>query len=209
MFYAIEKTELERINEVKTTIIKMLVNRKFINEENMENKIKKLIEEDKSEYIIDLDNSQNYNSIIEDKKIYLKFINVNITSSSKGSEIYEYILKNMDKYKILIVENINLKSEKNITNFDTKYEIFRMTELQQNIVEHDYYIPHIPLNEDETQQILREYNMQNKEMPMIQSHEIIVRYFNLRIGESFKILRYSQETGISPYYRLVVKQINS
>lgn len=209
MFYAIEKTELERINEVKTTIIKMLVNRKFINEENMENKIKKLIEEDKSEYIIELDNSQNYNSIIEDKKIYLKFINVNITSSSKGSEIYEYILKNMDKYKILIVENINLKSEKNITNFDTKYEIFRMTELQQNIVEHDYYIPHIPLNEDETQQILREYNMQNKEMPMIQSHEIIVRYFNLRIGESFKILRYSQETGISPYYRLVVKQINS
>ena len=209
MFYAIEKTELERINEVKTTIIKMLVNRKFINEENMENKIKKLIEEDKSEYIIDLDNSQNYNSIIEDKKIYLKFININITSSSKGSEIYEYILKNMDKYKILIVENINLKSEKNITNFDTKYEIFRMTELQQNIIEHDYYIPHIPLNEDETQQILREYNMQNKEMPMIQSHEIIVRYFNLRIGESFKILRYSQETGISPYYRLVVKQINS
>ena len=189
MFYAIEKTELERINEVKTTIIKMLVNRKFINEENMENKIKKLIEEDKSEYIIDLDNSQNYNSIIEDKKIYLKFININITSSSKGSEIYEYILKNMDKYKILIVENINLKSEKNITNFDTKYEIFRMTELQQNIIEHDYYIPHIPLNEDETQQILREYNMQNKEMPMIQSHEIIVRYFNLRIGESFKILR--------------------
>jgi DNA-directed RNA polymerase subunit H (RpoH/RPB5) len=209
MFYAIEKTELERINEVKTTIIKMLVNRKFINEENMENKIKKLIEEDKSEYIIDLDNSQNYNSIIEDKKIYLKFINTNITSSSKGSEIHDYILKNMDKYKILIVENINLKSEKNITNFDTKYEIFRMTELQQNIIEHEDYIPHIPLNEDDTQQILREYNMQNKEMPMIQSHEIIVRYFNLRIGESFKILRYSQETGISPYYRLVVKQINS
>ena len=51
--------------------------------------------------------------------------------------------------------------------------------------------------------------MQNKEMPMIQTHELIVRYFNLKVGESFKILRYSQETGISPYYRLVVKQISS
>ena len=63
----IEKSVYQQINDVKTTLIKMFVNRGFISKSNKDKYIEKLIkdENDELEYMIDLDNSKNYNTEIK------------------------------------------------------------------------------------------------------------------------------------------------
>ena len=89
-----EKSYHQQVIDVKQTVIKMLVNRGFINVENKEKYMKKLIadENDDMEYIIQLDNDKNYNTHIPNKKIYIKIFDYKISSINKTSPIGEFII---------------------------------------------------------------------------------------------------------------------
>ncbi len=109
----IEKSNHQQLNEVKTNLIKMFVNRGFINTDNLQKTIDKLIKDDNDdqEYIIPLDNESNYNTTIKNKKLFVKILDYKITSVNKNSPIGEFISKHDSEYKILIVQDINQKSE--------------------------------------------------------------------------------------------------
>jgi DNA-directed RNA polymerase subunit H (RpoH/RPB5) len=203
----IEKSNTQQLNVVKSTIIKMFKNRGFINEENVEKYTKKIISEenDDLEYILTVDRESNYNTTIKNKKVYIKIFDYKISSINKISPIGEFITKYNNEYKFIIVENINQKSDKIISSYDTICEIFKISELMINIVDHIFVPKHIVLTEEEGTAVLVAYCAKKKDMPLLLTTDPISRYYNMKPGEICKIIRPSVMTCEAPFYRIVVK----
>ena len=203
----IEKSYTQKLDLVKTNVVKMFVHRGFINNENIEKRTKKLIDNhsEDNEYVLELDNNTNVNSIISNKKIIIKILNYKISSVNKSSEIAEFITKYNNDYKFIIVEAINSKSEKILLSYQTDFEIFKFTELMICIVEHILVPKHMILSQDETNQVLQEYCARKRDMPFIMSNDPVARFYNMKPGEICKIIRPSILTCDVPFYRIVIK----
>jgi DNA-directed RNA polymerase I, II, and III subunit RPABC1 len=203
----IEKSHHQQMNSIKTNIVKMFKNRGFINEENEEKYIKKITsdENDDNEYILNLDNDTNYNTNIPNKKVYIKISDNKNTSITKNSPIGEFLTKHHAEYKLIIVESMNQKSEKIIASYETPCEIFKITELMINIIEHILVPKHIVLSQEEGQLVLEAYCAKKKDMPLILTTDPVARYYNMQPGEICKIIRSSVMTCETPFYRIVVK----
>jgi DNA-directed RNA polymerase subunit H (RpoH/RPB5) len=203
----IEKSHHIQLNDIKTNLIKILVNRKFINIENQDRSIEKIIKEDNDdqEYIINLDNESNYNTTIIKKRIYVKIFDYKITSINKNSPIGEFISKYNDEYKILIVQNINQKSENIIQSYETPTEVFKLIHLMINIVDHVLVPKHIVLKKEEGDAVLQAYRAKKRDMMLIRTTDPVARYYNMKAGEIIKIMRPSVMTVEAPAYRLVIK----
>jgi DNA-directed RNA polymerase subunit H (RpoH/RPB5) len=203
----IEKSNHHQLNDIKTNLIKMLMNRDLINSENLDKYINKIINDDNDdqEYIIKIDNESNYNTTISKKRIYVKIFNYKITTINKNSSIGEFISKYNDEYKLLIVEDINPKSEHIIQSYDTPTEIFKIMELMINIVDHVLVPKHIVLNKDESEKILQAYRAKKRDMMLIRTTDPVAHYYNMKPGEIVKIIRPSVMTCESVAYRLVIK----
>jgi len=203
----IEKSYHQQLNEVKTNLIKMIVNRNFILKENENKYIEKLIKNvnDDQEYEIQLDNESNYNTTIKNKKIIIKIFDYKIASINKTSSIGEFIIKNDKNYKILIVQDINQKSSNLINSYESPTEIFKIKDLMINKVDHILVPTHIVLDEKEGKQVLESYCARKRDMNLIKSNDPIARYYNMKPGEIVKIIRPSIMTSETFSYRLVIK----
>ena len=203
----IEKSNHQQLNEVKTNFIKMFINRGFINIENIQKSIDKLIKDDNDdqEYIVSLDNESNYNTTIKNKRLFVKIIDYKITSVNKNSPIGEFISKHDSEYKILIVQDINQKSENTIESYSTQSEVFKINQLMINIVDHVLVPKHIVLSKDETDAVLEAYRAKKRDMMLIKTTDAVAKYYNMKPGEIVKIIRPSVMTVEAPAYRLVIK----
>ena len=203
----IEKSNHQQLNEVKTNFIKMFINRGFINIENIQKNIDKLIKDDNDdqEYIVSLDNESNYNTTIKNKRLFVKIIDYKITSVNKNSPIGEFISKHDSEYKILIVQDINQKSENTIESYSTQSEVFKINQLMINIVDHVLVPKHIVLSKDETDAVLEAYRAKKRDMMLIKTTDAVAKYYNMKPGEIVKIIRPSVMTVEAPAYRLVIK----
>ena len=110
----IEKSNYQKINMIKTNIIKIFCHRGYIKLENLQKSINKLVEQenDDYEYTLTLDVDTNYNTTIKDKQIIIKLFDYKISSINKTSPIGEFITKYNNAYKFMIVDDINSKSVK-------------------------------------------------------------------------------------------------
>ena len=207
----VEKTYEEKLIDVKTTIVNMFHKRGFINKSNVKKITEKLISEILEEYIIPLDNDENYNSKIPDKEIYVKIFNSKITSISKDTEIGQYITSDdrSKKYKFIVVEDINSRTEKNINMYDNQIEIYKFTNLQQDITLHRRYSEHIPLTKEEIEAFLVEYNAKPINLPQMYNTDPVAKYFNMKVGDIFKVNRISTVTGTTPYYWHIIYDPNN
>ncbi|AYV80041.1 MAG: DNA-directed RNA polymerase subunit 5 [Gaeavirus sp.] len=207
----IEKSQYQRLNDVKTNLINIFTNRGFINPENQKKYTDKMIsqENDDLEYIIHLDNATNYNTTIEKKRIYLKIFDYKISSINKDSPIGEFLTKYNDEYKFIIVENINQRSEKMIASYKTACEIFKIAELKLNIIDHILVPKHIVLTVDEGKAVREAYNAKKRDMPFMSSTDPIARYYGMKPDEICKIIRPSVMTCEAPFYRIVVKSLGT
>lgn len=203
----IEKSHHQQLNDIKTNIIKMFVNRGFIKEDNFNKYVKKFIsdENDDMEYTIMVDVENNYNTTIKNKKIFIKMLDYKISSVNKNSPIGEFLSKYHDEYKLLVVENINQKSEKIISHYKTACEIFKTAELKICIVDHILVPKHFVLTQEESKIVLETYNAKKKDMPLISSTDPVARYYNMKADDICKIERASVMTCTAPFYRIVVK----
>ncbi len=203
----IEKSVYQQINDVKTTLIKMFVNRGFISKSNKDKYIEKLIkdENDELEYMIDLDNSKNYNTEIKNKKIYVKIFYYKIASINEKSPVGEFLKKYNNEYKLIIVQDITAKTEENINLFDAQVEIFKFNKLQSDITEHILVPLHEVLTSEEGEKVLESYRARKRDMPLIRTNEDVAKYYNMKPGEITKIYRPSPLTCESIAYRLVIK----
>ncbi len=203
----IEKSHHQQLNDVKTNLIKMLTNRGFINQDNQQKTIDKIIKDDNDdqEYVVQLDNASNYNTEIKNKRIYVKIFDYKITSINKNSPIGEFITKYNDEYKILIVQDINAKSENIIEGYETPSEVFKIMELMINIVDHTLVPKHIVLTKEESDEVLQAYRAKKRDMMLIRTTDAVARYYKMKPGEIVKIIRPSVLVCEAPVYRLVIK----
>lgn len=204
----IEKSFHQELIDVKTTIIKIFVNRGFINLSNRESQIQKLISDDNDdmEYTINLDLNKNYNTEIPNKKIHVKIFDYKIASVNKTSPIGEFLTKYNNEYKFLIVYDINPKSEKNIIDtYSPNIEIFKFNKLKSDITEHDMVPRHIVMTKEEGELVMESYRARKRDMPLIKTTDPVAKYYNMKPGEIVKIIRPSPITCESIGYRFVIK----
>ena len=92
----------------------------------------------------------------------------------------------------------------------TKYSnyyinIYKIQDLQYNILEHSFVPQHIKLTEIEKNDLYLKYNIENdKQMPQISRFDPIAKAILLRPGEVCKIIRHDKISLQNDYYRICV-----
>ena len=73
-----------------------------------------------------------------------------------------------------------------------------------DIIQHELVPLHIKLTDDEKQKVLEEFNISEKQLPMIGEKDIMIKKLNAKVGDVIKIIRKSPTLGQSIFYRVVV-----
>ena len=74
-----------------------------------------------------------------------------------------------------------------------------------DLVSHVAVPKHEMLNEEETQIFLKDYILKKREIPKMFISDPVSKYFNAKVGQVFRIIRPSEVSGQSIYYRIVIK----
>jgi len=83
--------------------------------------------------------------------------------------------------------------------------IYKVQQLQYNILKHNYVPKHIKLNEDEKHELFKKYNIKNdSQLPQIGRYDAVASVIFLRPGEVCKIIRYDKISFENEYYRICV-----
>ena len=104
-------------------------------------------------------------------------------------------------HKIIIVDDVVFSILKENNKF---VELFKTSELMLNLIDFKYCPKAIMLNEEEIKQVLKDYNVSKKQLPQFEKKDPLVRYYNGRKGDMFKIIRSSPVSGVAIAYRVVV-----
>ena len=190
-----EMTEQERQQNSIRTIINMLIARRWITNEPEKhyNILVKISTE-----IIDTTSIET-----DVKKIAIKFYNSKLNTLKNDKEIDIFISNFPDFHKILIVNDLSTKVDKQI--MDSKgFEIFRIMDIIRDISKHHLVPKHILLSKEEATLIMEEYKLKPKDMGRIYSDDPMAKYLYAQKDDIIQIIRYSINSGYSTYYRLVV-----
>jgi DNA-directed RNA polymerase subunit H (RpoH/RPB5) len=193
--------------EVLSNIVKMLTNRKLLDKNNIEKNISSLIqqESDNDVYKIKLDYPEVYYDKSTENTYYIKLLNQKVSSIAKSSNIGDFVYDKKNAPKLIVVTGITNKARQQLQE-DFKYiEVFTEQELMIDLVSHIAVPKHEMLNEEETQIFLKEYLLKKREIPKMFIGDPVSKYFNAKVGQVFRIIRPSEVTAQSIYYRMVIK----
>lgn len=187
----IEKNSKEILQEVKKNLLKMLKERKLIDEPND-----------------DLNNEQT-TFIIPTKKgnYHVKIYRSHITSLNKIPEIIDFLNATSD-HKILIVQLISNKTEQIMRINYPDTEIFLEKTLMMNLIDFIMIPKHELLSSEETQNVLEEYRIKKNELPKILLNDPVAKYYDMKIGDICRIIRPSETAGYGVSYRIVVEPVS-
>lgn len=149
-----------------------------------------------------------------DKRLKKEDINMIIDSiKADMNDKYNYnlILVVREKPHSLILKRIDsINNNDEADDYDLKnlnVEIFYHRELIINITKHERVPKHIVLNESEKNNVLEIYKCKPEQIPQYAINDPLVKYYGLKHGEMCKIIRKSQTSGTSIYYRIVNKNV--
>ena len=191
-----EMTDLERQYSCLQTITNMLIKREWLNNDSDE--IKKLEQYKKvllTDHPVDIE--------CNNKKVSIRFYNVKLTSLKNDREIDNFIEAKQNYHKILIINEISSKLEKQIME-SKNFEVFRIMEIIKDISQHHLVPKHTLLTDDQATEFMQEYNLQKRDMGRIYIDDPMVRYLYAQKDNIIQIIRPSTGSGYSTYYRLVV-----
>lgn len=186
------------IDTILLNLVKMLSTRGVLLDQNIEKNYNDLLKQKTEELIFKI-NSEKDNSIY-----YVMIITSKISTLKKIQGIDGFLTLSKGNNRIFIGEDIAQKAYKQFLELK-KSEIFYMHELMINLIEHDLQPKFELLTKEEKENKLREYNIDLKNISKILSIDPVVRYYNAKTGDIFRIIRYSPLSGHSFHYRVVIE----
>ena len=183
---------------VLTNLIYMLTERGILKNENVDKNIKNIINDISEEKIFKIKSETSsaiYNVMI---------VNGKISTVNKIIGFDNFINLSNNQNRIFIGNNISQKAFKQFLEKKNS-EVFFEKELMIDIIKHKYQPKFKLLSDEEKQQKLKDYNIENKFESKMLSTDAVARYFNAKPGDIFRIKRPSTFSGESFHYRLVVE----
>ena len=183
----------DKIQTVIKTLCRIISERKYSNKSLKEifDKIKPLINDDQLVFTID------------DKKFGIKFVSNFLTTIKKEASIENFLEKNADVHKFVIINRLSDRAVKQILEYKNT-EVFTMDELLIVVIDH-YLVPqHILLSPDEKENYLTIFNHQIRDMKKILLNDPIAKFYGAKVGDMFKIIRPSITAGKDIDYRIVI-----
>ncbi|RDX83906.1 DNA-directed RNA polymerase V subunit 5A [Mucuna pruriens] len=105
---------------------------------------------------------------------------------------------------ILIVQNhITSQALKAVNLFSFKVEIFQITDLLVNITKHVLKPKHQVLTDRQKKNLLKKYNIEEKQLPRMLQTDAIARYYGLERGQVVKVSYSGEITQMHVTYRCV------
>ena len=194
--------------QIRTNVINniftMIYNRGLLRFESKEAQLKKWLEApfETNTFEIKLD-KKDYDNI-DVYHISLK-LDVSISKIARQTEIDE----NPKIHQIIILHDIANHFLNAIMTKLPLIEIFLVQEMIIDIASCDFVPKHILLSVEEKEKILNESITSQAEIPKIFITDPMSKYFNAKVGQIFRILRPSETSVYSVYYRLVIKNNDS
>ena len=183
----------DKIQTVIKTLCRIISERKYSNKSLKEifEKLKPLINDDQILFTID------------DKKFGIKFVSNFLTTIKKEASIENFLEKNADVHKFVIINRLSDRAVKQILEHKNT-EVFTMDELLIVVIDH-YLVPqHILLSSDEKENYLTIFNHQIRDMKKILLNDPIAKFYGAKVGDMFKIIRPSITAGKDIDYRIVI-----
>ena len=143
-----------------------------------------------------------YNFEIENKKYSINILNQDVKNISNGSPIDDYLNKNIDTHKFLIVKSFSKKTYSQIIKDYKNVEIFTLFEFLEDIPAKEFIPQHILLNDEEKKELFESFGL--NELGRINNTDIMARYYGAKLNDVFRIIRPNLNSGTSIYYRFVV-----
>jgi len=153
---------------------------------------------------------------INEEKIYVKYhlakrlVRDNINDYIDDLYNLEQVLNKGDTLMILIKLELNDPLINILNDIWEESGIFiilyNLKRLQYNILEHEYVPTHIILNNSETEEMKKKFNINNDaQLPCISRYDPVSISIGLRPGQVCKIIRHSKTAIKSEYYRICSK----
>jgi DNA-directed RNA polymerase subunit H (RpoH/RPB5) len=138
----------------------------------------------------------------ENMKYSIYIVNSTLNSIVNKSPLDEYLSDNLDERKILIIKNPAKRALKQLYKYEN-CEFFFVREMLEDFPSKFFIPQHILLNDDE-KELLSE-RLEVKNFSRIRQYDPMVRYYNGKINDVFKIIRMNPTTMEEVAYRIVIK----
>lgn len=211
------RIDTETIRErVLSNIVKMFFHRKWIKQENLENRTKTVIDSanDENLYKVKLDvklgtfptyefqNTDGKADFVDDV-VFIKLVPQKVTSVGKSPIIVDFLTTYKQSHKILIVDEMSDKSRNALMS--NKYvEVFSEKKVLQNVMDHVLSPAYEILTPDECTEVLKEYQLTRRQMQIMFDTDTVAQYLFLKKGRIVRITRNSEASGNAIGYRIVV-----
>ena len=73
-----------------------------------------------------------------------------------------------------------------------------------DITKHEFVPRHIKLTEEQTEEVLKKFNISKKQLPRVLNEDPALSKLDVKKGDVVKITRKSPTTGESEFYRVVI-----
>jgi DNA-directed RNA polymerase I, II, and III subunit RPABC1 len=198
--YVLEKSINIIHDTVLTNCIKMVYNRKLIDidQDSLQNYIDNILSKKSDDLVYEL-------GVYQDQKIMCKIIPFSIIAVEKSYKLVDFLKENKKNIKIIIVKDIHTRVTKYVYENNKNVDIFLEKELMINLIDHSLVPKHILLTQEQANLVLETYLLKKRQIPKILASDPVSRYYGVSPGDMFKIIRPSDKSGASVYYRLVVK----
>jgi DNA-directed RNA polymerase I, II, and III subunit RPABC1 len=182
-----------KIEIVIKTICRIFIERKYTTSslDDIFNKIKNKINDDEMIFTID---NKNYG---------IKFISSFLTTIKKEVSIENFLDKNQDSHKFIIINKLSDRAIKQILEYPNT-EVFTIDELLIVIIDHNLVPPHYLLSQEEKELYFSTFNHHPRDMKKILVNDPVARFYNAKVGDLFKIIRPSITSGKDIDYRIVI-----
>lgn len=214
---SIDIEAVDKLFKVKQEQLKMVVRRGYPLYKQEKGLLKISPEEFRNAYIPFAENENKtlrevltITYIKEGEKLLVYYADV--TNTQMGVETVREVATILDKDKInnaviITPKPVHSTARKQLESLVSKnIQVFLEDELAFDRIAHKFVPEHIPLTEDEQTKFLLDGGINIDQLPIIRTNDIMCRYYGMRPGQIFKIIRTNMfETSIvkSIAYRAV------